>query len=175
MRGGCMIQICSFSPQSSLQGQVEMELQGGDLEKLEPPPTSSALCCQPSWVDTNRSLGPGLDSPLRFWPTAGRSKTHAEQWWASFSQPRFTFSGCTATPAHAVNHIQVMDFAQRPALIHVISFCSWAFTHIINHTLNWVCNVEVRPISSSDLIHASSGEKVDSTTKGFKIYFHHLD
>lgn len=68
-----------------------MKLHGGDLGKLKPPPTSSALCCQPSWVDTNCSLGPGLDSPLRFWPIARRSKTCGEQWWASFSQPRFTF------------------------------------------------------------------------------------
>lgn len=70
------------------------------LGKLKSPPTSSALCCQPSWVDTNCSLGPGLDSPLRFWPTAKTSKTHRKQWWAPFSRLRFTFPSVPDASPH---------------------------------------------------------------------------
>lgn len=74
---------------------------GSDNSKrLKAPPTSSACRCQPSGVNTNCSLGPGVDSPLMFRPTTGRSKTCREQWRASFSHPRFTFPRYSATPAH---------------------------------------------------------------------------
>lgn len=82
----------------------------GDLKKQDPPPPSLtmafALCCQPSCFDTNRSLGPSLDSPLRFWPKAERSKTHREQWWPRGS---FCFRRWTSTPAHTVSHSQLTD------------------------------------------------------------------
>jgi len=73
--------ICLISSVRRCVGRAEMKLRRDDVGNPRPPPTSSALCCQPLWVDTNRSLGPIPDSPLSFWPNTGRSKSHREQWW----------------------------------------------------------------------------------------------
>lgn len=60
--------------------------------------------------------------------------------------------GCTATPAHTVNHTQVMDLLK--GLLPAGTYFSGAFTHIytkisLNHTVRWVSNVKVHPHSIS--------------------------
>lgn len=85
--------------------QAGMKLHKDDLWRVKAPPphTSFALCCQPSWVNTNRSLRPILDSPLRVLAQRCKIKDPTS---TMVTQAPFTCPRSADTPAHAVSHAQ---------------------------------------------------------------------